>query len=95
MERPYEMIQNINSTENYRKAVMNSKTGNSHRNSATGRELFRKYSILSKLLPCPSSLYVFTFVSKVNLTDAKLLDVARLASQKFIRAVEYYLNYFY
>lgn len=68
--------------------------GSSHRKSASGRELFRKRSILSRLLPC-LSLCVFTFVSKVNLTNAELLDVAKLASQKFIRAIGYYLNFFF
>lgn len=62
---------------------MNSETmGNCHTNSASGRELLGKYSILNKLLHFPSSLCIFSLVSKVNLTtEVKLLDIVKLASQ--------------
>lgn len=36
----------------------------------------------------------YHFCKQSRLTDVKLLDVAKVASQNFIRAVEYYLNFF-
>lgn len=57
--------------------------GNCHRNSAIGRGLLGKYSILNKLLALPS-LCIFPPCEQGKLNDrieVKLLDIAKLASQ--------------